>query len=828
MGIRGWGGLGLLFLLLGDAGAWNGVTVPLPPVTLDRRHTAPSVTRAPLAATANPPPTDLRPSAGLTAALRRLSSAPTGDDHASRDLRTVAKGAASGLSGEQLTSAIAALAHRSPTVRRQVLQSSAKEVATLQNATLWSLGAGQLTGDQAARLLWAWAKLGVPQPTADLASYLLRTDAFGSMGADAVAIALLGVGLTVHVPLYVAKGLALAAVPRVGGLGPHGVAVVAWGLASRRLPVPPLLEALEAQILATLDEFESRHVAVTVWALSTLDRHDSRVMVALAAWLSGKVAVLRPRELAMVAWAFARPGSEHPALLRAVSERATQAPLLARCNPKTLCTLVCAIATGIGAAPELSVRVVAHLQLPKVLDPFAPAKLAVLARALAGMGPVPVGLMDDLASRALNSTTVSCGTLANLLWAFATVRHPNASGLLATVGPRLMENGTLDSATPHHVAVVAWAFAALKGNDTSILTRLGNHALAAGHVQRWQPLDATSMAWAHATMGHRRPGLLEPLAARIAQLAFRLRPREVSITLWSYATLRLLSTTMVDALGNATFRSRFLEMATGQAVATTAWGFARLGYAPEPAMRAIAGRLLRGDLWAKCTPQAIANVAWAFGSTRLRNRSLMGALADVVLARIALFTPQGLSNVAWAFARQRHSHPTLLLTLADRIALPATLAESTPQTLAIVVWAYATLRLCHVPLFTAVVPRALQLLPAFNPQEISILAWAYARLGLSDIRLLDAISSQFQRPEFLQRCNAIDVSMTASALAALRYPPSTPLAEALAARLRDPGVLPRSNPSNYAAVLSALFALGAHNATLTNFRADLLANQVLE
>jgi hypothetical protein len=249
--------------------------------------------------------------------------------------------------------------------------------------------------------------------------------------------------------------------------------------------------------------------------------------------------------------------------------------------------------------------------------------------------------------------------------------------------------------------------------------------------------------------------------------------------------------------------------------------------------------------------RCVANTLHSAAVLDMRDRELLGALADAAVVCASELTPQGLANIAWAFGRLRLPPPPRLAAALFAASAGPSMACFNPQELADMGWAVATLHLAPPPgwdeAWLAAVGAALaharggavsrllwaaarmglapgrawldtawtavaRQLPGAPPRSASIITWAVCRLwrpvGGPSCEQLAALLARMERT--LGRASAADVTVTLGGLAAAstRLPQGPPTRAAAALLARGGWLLPGMDFRQTAHLLWAAARLG--------------------
>ncbi len=308
-----------------------------------------------------------------------------------------------------------------------------------------------------------------------------------------------------------------------------------------------------------------------------------------------------PRDLASLAWAFAKSAArEEAAFLDGIARAARRR--LRELQASELTNTAWAFATlGFrrdGGGAEL-LRAVAAEALRR-LDAFGPQDLALATWAFATVQLSEEGRADCAEEEEVE------------LEAFF-------AGLAGRTLSRLTEFN------PQDLSNAAWAWAKLATPQEELLAGIATRVVRAppdgGFIAEFTQQGLTNLAWAFATLGGGGGGLNKQQQLR--------RPHTAAPA----AVLEVVAAWVLRRIGDC----------NPQDLANTAWAFAKLELRQhEDLLAAIAAQALRTDLDG-FTPQNLASMAWAFAALELRqHHELMEGIARRTLRAGLLgeFNPQ--------------------------------------------------------------------------------------------------------------------------------------------------------------------------------------------
>ena len=282
--------------------------------------------------------------------------------------------------------------------------------------------------------------------------------------------------------------------------------------------------------------------------------------------------------------------------------------------------------------------------------------------------------------------------MTNMIWAFATVHWRDERFLT-----QFCKAGC-------HDACKLWGF-----SDGAALCMTESVEEVELKAEQYSPQDVGNTLWALATLSWRNDAALASISKRCFDTAVTFDQQNLSISLWSYATL-----------GYKTMSPALFEQA----------------------------------LWWMLIRHAFdANSRVFVPAVCLRN--LFHHMTQLITERITTFASQGIANVVWALAKFQFQQKCLLMTIAEEA--PPRLDEFDPQHLSILAWAYATLEFPNRPLLTALCQAAVRKMDIFNAQHMANMTWAMATLAHKD-DLVQADQVRTSEDAFLSPGRALPAS----------------------------------------------------------------------
>jgi len=308
----------------------------------------------------------------------------------------------------------------------------------------------------------------------------------------------------------------------------------------------------------------------------------------------------------------------------------------------------------------------------KRIDEFNSRELANTAWAFATLRQKNPAVFDAIAKRG-NETIDAFNSqeLANTAWALATVGHEARLFFDAIAGAARERIGTLDA---RGLSNTAWALATVGHED-----RLFFDAIAGAARERIGTFNAQALSntvWAFATAGHEDRLLFDAIAGVAREHIGTFNAQNLSNTTWAFAKVGHHDGLFFDAIAGAA-RER-IGTFNAQALSNTAWAFATVGHEDRLFFDAIAG--VARERIGTFNAQSLSNMTWAFATVGHHDRFFFDAIAGAARECICTFTAQNLSNTAWAFARLRdcaslsdcelrflHAMATQILSMASEI-----------------------------------------------------------------------------------------------------------------------------------------------------------------
>eukprot|EP00198_Chlamydomonas_reinhardtii_P003727 XP_001693063.1 predicted protein [Chlamydomonas reinhardtii] len=324
-----------------------------------------------------------------------------------------------------------------------------------------------------------------------------------------------------------------------------------------------------------------------------------------------------------------------------------------------------------------------------------------------------------------------------------------------------------------------WAYAQLDHYDEGALRALCDAAVEVAPI--FKPVDCANAVVAFAHLDYVHPELLRQIVQTVLDTLDDYAPGEVCQVLWGFARLGVhpgpaFLAEVVDAvqwrlqgygtqelgmvlwalvrLGykpgprflrdvESVLLARLPHMAPGD-IAITVWSFARLRYKAVRFLDEVPAAV--GPQLHKCRSSELCSLISGFATAHHYHKSLLDAVADVLLSRLDGLSHHEVATALWTFGTFRHrpAHPDFAKQVAA--ALYARMRSFSPQGLAMVVKALAQLQWRSEPLMEQLIAAAEAKLNAFKPLELSQLLWGLTALQCRDLHIYYAV---------VRRCIAI-------------------------------------------------------------------------
>jgi len=321
-----------------------------------------------------------------------------------------------------------------------------------------------------------------------------------------------------------------------------------------------------------------------------------------------------------------------------------------------------------------------------------PRDLAISSWSAARLALEEAGPLEALGTAILDAKAVFDGQdVANIVWAFATLRAANHEEVLRAMCTRALP--AMHDFAPRHLVGVAWGLASARVYHTEYFEAAARVA-EASRASHWVPQDVANFLWAFAITKCTGVSPMSVVVSHAAKLGWdAFQPQELSISMWSAMTMgvadarpvvhanvqRLLqhAARQVRNAGAKGFEPRHLT--------NVAWALARwqrhcrlTGLRQEckaavcrPALRAVAGEA-SGRL-GELNPHELSRFLWALGSEGCLHLRVLapGLVADLrrpgrlseldveELVSVVTVLSWTLERAVWEpkVGQKRHTHP---------------------------------------------------------------------------------------------------------------------------------------------------------------------------
>ncbi|KAJ1459453.1 hypothetical protein M885DRAFT_560810 [Pelagophyceae sp. CCMP2097] len=231
-----------------------------------------------------------------------------------------------------------------------------------------------------------------------------------------------------------------------------------------------MYDALCARALEHLEAFEAQHLSTLAWALAHASEASARLarpqvlrLLAAEALVPRKIALFKPRDVTMMAWAYATLGIQAPDLQPAAYWALSTAAQsdMADFTPREMADVTWAFAVAGACIPDLFSRVAVRAALEA--RRFQAASLAKLAWAFTAAGFQAPKLFRAIAIEARRKIgDFDAQNLANTAWAFATA-GVSSPALFSAIATEAVENGRIHSFDAQNLANCTFAFVVSEG-----------------------------------------------------------------------------------------------------------------------------------------------------------------------------------------------------------------------------------------------------------------------------------------------------------------------------------------------------------------------------
>ncbi|KAH9252267.1 hypothetical protein BASA81_009869 [Batrachochytrium salamandrivorans] len=257
---------------------------------------------------------------------------------------------------------------------------------------------------------------------------------------------------------------------------PQGLSMLAWAFARLDYDSPRLFILL-GEAMQRGRKFPPHSIVNTVWAYAKLGKGDEHLFQHFSEEIQHSIQPFKPNELATICWSFATCKImdlnlfQH--LLKAITHQSIQ-----EFSPKDVCNIVWSFAV----LNVLDVDLLNKLVLGQDLTKFTSIDLSTLAWSFATLRIQNIELFNQIAQLAMTqSQTLSSQVISNLLWAFATVKHPQSELMFNALGREICNrHSTLPSSEFNDQALsnIVWAFAETQNTNPQVFKIISNEVVS--------------------------------------------------------------------------------------------------------------------------------------------------------------------------------------------------------------------------------------------------------------------------------------------------------------------------------------------------------------
>ncbi|CAE7402074.1 aidB [Symbiodinium necroappetens] len=509
-----------------------------------------------------------------------------------------------------------------------------------------------------------------------------------------------------------------------GNWSQQNLANILWAFA--KVAVQPRAGAVRAVVddaLLTIQSWSALNISNLTWSFAKLAVRHQELFSAVESECQQKLLHFSSQNLVNVAWAFAKVVLARQNFFEQIARRAVE--LAPDFNPQNCSNAVWAFAAVGLASPNL---------------------LAATARRAEELAP-----------------ELQAQDLANLAWAFAKLGRRDAA-LEETVASEVLQK--VESFSPQHLSIIVYSFAQLLAAGTTGLQATPSTAAtawprpSAGDVRRSNPAPApsaasmveailtaatkrvrefdaqglTNLAQSLAKLEIQREGLHNALVEEAAAKVSSFTNQELAMFAWAAARLGRFAGRALRMVSKET-KARLQDL-TAQDLSVLVWSFARSGgedtqdseRSRVPAgvgmLNTLTSTVMR--LLHELTPQDLSTIIWGYATAGVEAASMIEAVADESVKKVAKFAPQDMANVAWGLAKLGLLHEQLLEVLCRDFVARAN--ECQAQHLSIAAWSFAKLGVASDELFEAIAQSLAGRAGELDPQGVGNSLWAFGVL----------------------------------------------------------------------------------------------------
>uniref|UniRef100_A0A7S3YR22 RNA-editing substrate-binding complex 6 protein domain-containing protein n=1 Tax=Lotharella globosa TaxID=91324 RepID=A0A7S3YR22_9EUKA len=319
--------------------------------------------------------------------------------------------------------------------------------------------------------------------------------------------------------------------------------------------------------------------------------------------------------------------------------------------------------------------------------------------------------------------------MTNCLWGFGKILHFPSPQTVVEIRKYVIKNQlTLDS---QGVGNTLWAFAKLSINDKQALGALRG-ALSV-EADKLKPQEISITIWSLATLSETLDAQTKrSLETHLLRIADSLGPQSITNILWAYGSLAMHMDSDLSARILENLRHNHHNLTT-QGVSNIIWAGARLSWNTDTDATDMLRTLVGSKPPSSFSALELTNILWGIAKLRLNIDPQLQNYLDIDLAtRLGEFNPQSLVTSLWATVKIAARSSDYLIDCIQDEMLEREKGFFTAQSASNTLWALATQG--YTPskdLMEKIEDDIDECLLDFKPQEISNTFWAYAKLLLS-------------------------------------------------------------------------------------------------
>ncbi|CAE7456727.1 RAP, partial [Symbiodinium sp. CCMP2456] len=539
---------------------------------------------------------------------------------------------------------------------------------------------------------------------------------------------------------------------------PQGLANIGWAFATLALRHEHLMDAVSRELAEGAGNWSQQNLANILWAFAKVAVQPRagavRAVVGDALLTIQSWSALNITNLT---WSFAKLAVRHQELFSAVESECQQK--LLHFSSQNLVNVAWAFAKVVLARQNFFEQIARRAV--ELAPDFNPQNCSNAVWAFAAVGLASPNLLAATARRAEElAPELQAQDLANLAWAFAKLGRRDAA-LEETVASEVLQK--VESFSPQHLSIIVYSFAQLLAAGTGLQAtpstaatawprpedvRRSNpapapsaasmvEAILTAATKRVREFDAqglTNLAQSLAKLEIQREGLHNALVEEAAAKVSSFTNQELAMFAWAAARLGRFAGRALRMVSKET-KARLQDL-TAQDLSVLVWSFARSGgedTQDSERSRVPAGagmlntltstvmRLLR-----ELTPQDLSTIIWGYATAGVEAASMIEAVANESVKKVAKFAPQDMANVAWGLAKLGLLHEQLLEVLCRDFVARAN--ECQAQHLSIAAWSFAKLGVASDELFEAIARSLAGRAGELDPQGVGNSLWAFGVL----------------------------------------------------------------------------------------------------